>query len=278
VPLLVRIYFLTRSWFEKTLAMAWGGAWACFTGLWLGVLPRDSLHAIDEEYYSRSNRGDSARTRLPVRPDEPDYHGEEWNKSGLFDWEKEVVIEYFANYKRLLVIGAGGGREVLALLRLGYEVDGFESHPGLVTAANDLLRAEGYDSTVRLAPRDEAPSTGATYDGIVVGWAMYMLVQGSERRIALLRQLRAQTRTRGPILISFFYRAASPKVYKLAALVANVTQRVLRRQPTEVGDWLQPNYVHFFTQEEVISELSEGGFNSVHYSIEGYGHAVGTAV
>jgi hypothetical protein len=161
---------------------------------------------------------------------------------------------------------------------LGYEVDGFESHPELVRAANELLRTEGYDSVVHLVPRDEAPNTGAVYDGIIVGWGMYMLVQGRERRIALLRQLRAQVRRQGPVLISFYYRTATPRTFKLAALVANVIRRLLRQPPVEVGDWLQPEYIHFFTQDEVASELSEGGFRLVHFSTEGYGHAVGVAV
>ena len=40
-----------------------------------------------------------------------------------------------------MVVGGGGGREVLALRRLGYEVDGFECDPGLVACANELLAA-----------------------------------------------------------------------------------------------------------------------------------------
>jgi 2-polyprenyl-3-methyl-5-hydroxy-6-metoxy-1,4-benzoquinol methylase len=273
VSLVVRIYFLTRRWFERTLAMAR----ACFIGLWLGILPTGSLHVIDEEYYSRSKRGHAGRTRVSVRSGEPNYHSDEYNRRGLWDWERRVLTDYFAECKRLLVIGAGGGREVLALLQLGYHVDGFESHPDLVAVANDLLRAEGYDSVVRLAPRDEAPTTGAKYDGIIVGWGMYMLVQGRERRISLLRQLRAQTRPGCPVLVSFYYRTTTPKAYMVATHVANKIRRVLRRPPAEVGDWLQPEYVHFFTQEEVTSELSEGGFNAIHYNTTGYGHVIGLA-
>jgi 2-polyprenyl-3-methyl-5-hydroxy-6-metoxy-1,4-benzoquinol methylase len=274
VSLLVRIYLYTRRWFEKSLTMAR----ACFIGLWLGIMPVGSLHAVDEEYYSGSKRGHAGRTRIPVRPAEPNYHSGEYNRRGLWDWEKRVLTDYFAECKRLLLIGAGGGREVLALLQLEYDVDGFESHPDLVAVANDLLRSEGCDSVVRQAPRDEAPNTGAMYDGIIVGWSMYMLVQGRERRISLLRQLRAQTRPGCPVLVSFYYRTSTPKAYKVATHVANIIRRVLGRQPADVGDWLQPEYVHFFTREEVTSELSEGGFEAINYCTTGYGHAIGIAV
>jgi hypothetical protein len=263
--LLVHLYLFSQSRFAKALTIAK----ACFTGLWLGVLGREKLHAVDEEYYSRSKRDSS---------NEYNYHSKEYNRRGLWDWEERVLADYFAGCKRLLLIGAGGGREVLALQRLGYHVDGFESHPDLVLAANELLRAEGRHATVHLVPRDQSPNTVTTYDGIIVGWGAYTLVQGRRSRIALLRQLRTQTRARCPILISFYYRAGTPRVYRVAAFVANALRRVLRREPAEVGDWLVPNYVHYFAQHEIVAELAEGGFDTIHYSTTGYGHAVGMAI
>jgi hypothetical protein len=264
MPLLIRIYLSTQSWFEKALAVVR----ACFVGLWLGVLTRERLHAIDEEYYTRSKR---------KRGKEYNYHSEEYNRGGLSSWEKAVLARYFEGSRRLLVIGAGGGREVLALQQLGYHVEGFECHPDLVIAANELLQAEGYDSAVHLVPRDKCPNIGATYDGIIIGWGAYMLIQGKKRRIAFLQQLRSQTQTGCPILLSFFYRVGTPRSFKISVLVANVIRGGLRAEPAEVGDWLAPNYVHYFTQDEVTSELSEGGFSTLHYSTAGYGHAIGTA-
>jgi len=263
--LLIRLYFFSQSRFAKALAVAR----ACFTGLWLGVLARERLHAVDEEYYSRSKRDSS---------DGYNYHSKEYNRRGLWDWEHRILTDYFAGCRRLLLIGAGGGREVLALQRLGYRVDGFESHPDLVLAANELLRAEGQDATVQLAPRDRSPNTGTTYDGIILGWGAYTLVQGRRSRIALLQQLRSQTRARCPILLSFYYRLGTPWVYAIAAFVANTLRRVLGRESAEVGDWLVPNYVHYFAQHEIVAELAEGGFDTIHYSTTGYGHAVGMAV
>jgi hypothetical protein len=242
---------------------------ACFIGLWLGVLTRENLHALDKEYYTRSKRRSL---------DKENYHSREWNHGGLFAWEKSILADYFMNCRRLLVIGAGGGREILALRQLGYQVDGFESHPDLVTVANELLREQGYDSAVRLIPRDSGPRTQTTYDGIIIGWATYTLVQGRKHRIALLKQLRAQTQAQCPIVLSFFWRARTHWSYRVASFVANMIRRQLRREPTEIGDWLTPNYVHHFIQDEITSELLEGGFDTIHYSTTGYGHAVGIAV
>jgi hypothetical protein len=264
-PLLVRIFFSSQSLFERAFRVAT----ACFVGLWLGVLTRERLHAIDEEFYTRSRSG--------LRG-EPNYHDMEYNRRGLWEWEEQALTEHFAECERLILIGAGGGREVLALLRLGYRVDGFESHPALVAAANGLLREEGYDPSVGLVQRDESPNTKATYDGIIVGWGAYMLVQSRSHRIALLKQLRARTRGQCPILLSFYWRSGTSSAYKISAFVANMIRRVTHQEPANVGDWLAPNYVHFFTRDEIASELSEGGFRLVHYSTTGYGHAVGIAV
>jgi hypothetical protein len=272
VSFLTRTYFYTHNRFRKMLVVANALANACFVGLWLGLLRRERLHAIDEEYYTRSNRG--AKEAL----DAQNYYSKEYNRRGLWDWEEKAVTDYFAGCERLLVIGAGGGREVLALQQLGYHVDGFESHPGLVGVANELLREEGYEPNVQLIPRDESPNSGKTYDGVIIGWAAYMLIQGSRQRIALLQQLRAQTRLQSPILLSFFYRIGTPRVFTIAAFVANMIRRVLRRERVEVGDWLAPFYAHYFTENEITCELSQGGFRVVHYDTTAYGNAVGIAV
>jgi hypothetical protein len=266
VSSLVQSYLSLYSWFQKVLNIEQ----ACFVGLWLGILSSDSLYATVAEYYRKSGRSLEGHH---------DYHGKEYNRGGFFDWEKDAIANYFGDCKRLLVLGAGGGREVLALLRLGYQVDGFEANPNLVLAANELLREESFDPAVRLIARDEGPNTETAYDGIVVGWGMYMHIQTRKLRIAFLRQLRTQIKASCPILLSFSPRYGTPRQYYAGAIMANAIRRALRREPAaEVGDWLIPHYIHHFTQDEVVSELAEGGFDSVHYSTVDYAHAVGVAV
>jgi hypothetical protein len=261
-PFLVRVHFSAFSWFNRVLGLVM----ASYRGLWLGIFSRKELQAIDEEFHTRSKRE-------PIY----NYYSKHFNRLGLWDWEKEALDDYFAGCRRLLVIGAGGGREVLALERLGYQVDGFEPHPDLVVVANKLLQEEGHESTVNLMSRDECPNTGTTYDGIIIGWQAYSFISGRKHRIALLQQLRAQAQAQSPILLSFFYRGAHDRRYKVAALVANVLRRVLRKEPAEVGDWFEPQYIKFFTRDELNSELSEGGFSCVRYTTEAIGSAVGKA-
>lgn len=201
-----------------------------------------------------------------------------YNRSGLWTWEREMITRYFGRCRCLLIVGAGGGREVLALTRLGFEARGLECNRKLVEAANRLLAAEKLPPTVQYAPPNTCPSGGTSYDGLVVGWGAYMLIQGRAQRIALLRSMHAQAPPDAPVLISFFSRPASAKRFLIIAAVGNMLRRLLGRERLEPGDDLEPEYVHYFTQEEIATELQEGGFKLVFYDSQPYGHAVGIAV
>lgn len=240
-----------------------------FVGFWLGVLGRDALHAVDGEMYRRRSS----------------YHGEEHNTRGLFDWEREALEGHFPERGRLAVIGAGGGREVIALSRMGWPAWGFECNEALVETAGRLLRAERTESHASVAwlPRDEAPPAGEPYDGAIVGWSAYMLIAGRARRVRFLSGLRETVRDDAPVLVSFYTRPGDTPRLRGIARVAGTIRGALGREPVEVGDDLAPNYVHRFTRAEIEAELAAGGFRLVAFRPEGSGpydsgYAVGRAV
>ena len=105
---------------------------ALMTGFWLGVMGTKSLDAADELYYNSSLR----------------YNGEDHNTSGLFQWEKKLIEKYFTKSNELLLIAAGGGREVLALIDMGYKVDSYECNSQLVAAGNKLLKSRGLQQQI----------------------------------------------------------------------------------------------------------------------------------
>src|SRR5215208_7772173 len=94
VPSVVQIYFSTHSWFERAIM----AARVCFVGLWLGVLSPERLYAVTEEYYSRSGRERGFQGL-------PNYHSKEFNRSGLFNWQKDLLTRYFGDCRRVLVLG-----------------------------------------------------------------------------------------------------------------------------------------------------------------------------
>lgn len=251
-PLIVRLYSgASSAWIRAGLLLQ-----ALFEGTWLGLLRRDDLHRVDERFYDRN----------------APYHSDAHNLRGLLPWEETALAEGFAPGGRLLVLGAGGGREVLALSRRGYDVVGYECNPALVAFADGFLPRQGCGGRVHHLPRDAAPPAPAEpFDGIILGWGAYMLIPGRAHRIDLLRRLRPMVRPGGPILLSFFTRGADGPRVRISAAVANAIRAVLRRERIERGDALSPNFVHYFTSREIGAELREAGWEPKRYTAHGSG-------
>jgi hypothetical protein len=230
-----------------------------FTGVCLGLLGRPTLHAVDELTYDERRR----------------YHGDEYNLSGLFDWERSAIDRHFRGRRRLLVTGAGGGREVLALAAADLEVEvrGHECNAALVAVADGLIARRGLAgrASVQWLPRDAVPRDATPFDGAIVGWSAYMLVIGRANRVRFLAEVRDLLLGDSPLLLSFFTR--DDPATRLARVVrsANVIRRLLGRPLAELGDDLAPNFVHRFTREEIEAELRDAGFRLAEFRAQGPG-------
>lgn len=251
-PPLVGLYFAANLAWTKTAAVLQ----AVYDGVWLGVLGRESLYGIDQRFYDRNAV----------------YHGDAHNLLGLMAWEEAALSnEAFAGCRRLLVLGAGGGREVLALTRRGYEVDGYEPNPALVDYAAEFLPRQGCAATVRHLPREAVPGAGEPYDGIILGWASYMLMPGRALRMDLLRRLIPLVKPGGPVLLSFWTRPGDGARFRVSAAIANVFRVPLGRERVLIGDALQPNYVHYFVPAEIAEELRMAGWKPHRFAPAGPG-------
>jgi len=231
----------------------WATCDALHTGLWLGLLDRLDLHAVDQATYV-------ARPR---------YRSDVHNLGGLFGWEQRMLAEHFPGAGSLVVLGAGAGRELVALAARGYRVTGYECNPILVTAGKDLLTRQGFTGAqLTHLGRDLAPTGGGPYAGAIVGWCAYTLIAGRGRRVALLTGLRAALPPGAPLLVSFFSRPARQRRARLVTAVANGVRRISRHEPVERGDDLAPNFVHRFTEAELVGEFTEAGYEVVAFAGE----------
>jgi hypothetical protein len=261
---LARTYLTTRARQDRLLHLVQSVS----IGVWLGVLSPADLDAVDDAYYVGSDR----TAKSPV-----DYANADWNRRGLAPWERAAIEAHFPPGASIALLGAGGGREVLALRRLSYAVDAWECQPGFVEAANALLVAEGHEPTVHHAPRNTVPAVSKSYDAVIIGWGSYTLIRGRERRVELLRGFRSLVGDGSPLFLSFFARNPRNRQLLATARVGNAVARVLGREAVEVGDSLDPNFVHWFSQDELESELHDGGFELTYFRPTPYGHAVGRA-
>lgn len=250
---LVAVYARTSQWLWLLQEHGRGA----FDGVWMAALADDTLARIDERF------------SLAV-----DYTDDTYNRSGLSSWEQRALDTHFAGTRTIIVTSAGGGREVLALHRQGWEVQGFEPHAELARLGSRLTEVEGCGSLVHPSPRDRWPSSRGA-DAAIVGWGAYMLIAGREQRVRYLRDAAASLPVDAPILLSFFVRPPGAPRWTTTARVAALLRRGRHRLPVEVGDALEPNRVHFFTRDEVEAELEAGGFRMVDYGDDQYGWAVG---
>lgn len=224
---------------------------AVLNGLWLGTLSDAALQALDERYYER----------------EAVYRTAAWNEAGLFPWERGMIEDHFGDGGRVVVVGCGGGRQVLALLEAGFDATGYETHAALAAHAADFLAAHGHRGRARPIDRDTFPPVDC--DGAVLGWGTFSLVHGRRRRQALLAAARARLPAGGPLLLSFFARARDSRELRWTAAAANALLSVLRRPPVDLGDTLAPNLVHVFSRSELERDARDAGFELLDYGVIG---------
>ena len=211
-------------------------------GLWLGVLADASLRALDERYYAG----------------EDVYRSVRWNESGLAEWERDAVAQVAAPGTTVLVVGCGGGREVLGLLASGYDAHGLESHPDLRAFAERFLAERGHPGRVAPAERDTVPD-GPPCGTVVLGWGTYSLVHPRAARVAFLGAARRRLAPGGHVLLSCFGHEAPGRELAWTARLANGLRSLRRGPAVEVGDTLAPNRVRVLTSDEVGAEAAAAG-------------------
>jgi hypothetical protein len=224
------------------------------------VLSDEQLSRLDRTLYSTDTR----------------YLSERYNTQGLFPFEREMVQRYFTRTGPVVVLGAGAGREVLALRALGFDAHGYDCNPELVARGNQLLTAAGHGPVLHEVGRDTWPDHGPVV-GAILGWGAYTHIAPRSRRIDLLHSAHQRLAAGTPLLISFLARRGAGLRYELVTSVANPLRRIRHARQLAVGDVLIAPFAHVFTKEEAAAELTEAGFQVHHCSHAGYGHAVACA-
>jgi SAM-dependent methyltransferase len=240
----------TRQWLTNLTE----GLRAIFAGVWLGVLRPEELDALDERHHMTSP-----------------FARAEYSRRGLFAWERRC-LERFPPKGRILVVAAGGGREMLALTRIGYQVDGCECNPLLAAVANKVLAEEG--GSVHVAARDSLVAPRPPYDAVVVGWGAYALMRSRASRIRFLESVKRVVIPNAPMVMSFPVRAGRARGLRLTWALANVFRRVGAREPIELGDTLGSYAIHYFNRAELELEVRQAGYEIELYDEAEYGHAV----
>jgi SAM-dependent methyltransferase len=193
----------------------------------------------------------------------------------LFAWEERAFREFLPPPPaRILVGGAGGGREAFVLARRGYEVVAFEPAPALAQSmrhaaiAGPLESLHSYCASYRDLPIlpawEGAPSLDlrtTRLDAIILGWTSFSHILDDEARVATLA--RCGTLTAGPILISFFPRNGRLENGVRGRGIRGMLQRRARRRgPSMFAPAV--GFARLLDQEDVRGFVLRAGLCVVH--------------
>jgi SAM-dependent methyltransferase len=141
---------------------------------------------------------------------------------GLTDWESDLYLRFLKREDRILMVGCGTGRDLLALLEHGYRVDGLDAAPRSAATARERVAARGLRSEVHTGSIESFEIPGG-FDAFVFSWFCYSYIPQSASRVATLRRLRPHLAAGGRVLIS--YIPAAPGVRQLPIRLARLVAR-----------------------------------------------------
>lgn len=188
--------------------------------------------------------------------------------SGLLPSEKALYDRFVKPGDRILVVGCGTGREVIALLKLGYRVEGLDIAPRAIARARQMLAREGLSAELYTGPI-EAVALPGSFDAFVFSAFCYGYIPQADHRIGVLRKLRAHLKPGGRVLMSYLPAEQPPRALpiRLTQLAARLTRSDWR---PGLGDVVGPpgwsprvHYEHQFVDGEFEKEVRAAGLTVV---------------
>lgn len=237
---------------------------AVHEGIWLGLLRESNLQQVTADGYAKGTT----------------YGEDEHNRRGLFEWERAAVAKFFPPRSTVVIAGAGGGREALALIEQGFEVVAFDPDERLIA---ELRKRLSPAETQKLSLMTAAPNTvpaipGASFDAGIVGWGAFGHMTSQRVRAQFLGAFAALLKPGAPMLISFHLRPAHSRTDSLRYAIAKGVAAVTFGRKPEMGDRFRIEstayFLHLFTPEEAKADIEASGFSVVHFGDSPEAHAV----
>ena len=197
--------------------------------------------------------------------------GSEKFREKLFSWEEELIGRVFPKPPcRVLVGGAGGGREPFQLAAMGYDVTAFDSSVKLARSMRDRASRTGAAVEALVGRYEDTPimhrvsddgvcdlSAVPPFQATLLGWSSFSHVRTTELRSDCLQRLAAVTD--GPVAASVFLRPSSAR---RRSAFKRFFDTLGRRSE---GDAFTAHlgYYHLSSREELEAEVSAAGLEFV---------------
>ncbi len=185
--------------------------------------------------------------------------------AGLEPWEERVYLSVMRDGDRVLLVGCGGGRELLALGARGYRVTGVDQVPELIDAARRHLALRGVAANLIAAPIETA-ALPDTYDVVIFSACVYGYLPGTASRLATLARLRAHMAPDGRLVASYMERGTRSRLgLSLIRAAGRLTRSDWRAGSADtfaLGSVQQrlPFYERRLSADDVRDELARAGF------------------
>lgn len=202
--------------------------------------------------------------------------------SGLFPWERDFYAPFLRPGDRILVVGCGSGRDLIALRQMGHQVAGLDPVAECVALTRERLAARGLDATLYTG-RIETLTLPQRFDVFIFSWFCYGYIPQRRTRMDILRKAKEHLLPGGRILITYIPRDPPPRrlPVRLARLAARLTGSDWR---PEDGDLVYARhdvpFVHFehrFLPGEIETEARDAGLRVAFHDAAGDGNLVLTA-
>ncbi|MBI3638108.1 MAG: class I SAM-dependent methyltransferase [Candidatus Rokubacteria bacterium] len=185
-------------------------------------------------------------------------------------FEMEVYLRVLKRGDRILLVGFGTGRDLIALLELGYQVDGLELVPESAATARQRVEERGLTTRIVCGTVDALPLS-ATYDVVIFSYGCYSCIPEAATRIHALRICRDRLAPRGRIVVNYIPDRTRPHpvLVRTARLVAWLTRSDWRVEDGDYfvrGSWGERiQYQHHFAGAEIEAEARAAGLRVVHH-------------
>lgn len=186
---------------------------------------------------------------------------------GLYRNEESLLEKVPKKQGNFLVLGLGGGREVIPLVRMGFTVTGVDFAPSMVEQTRANLAGCGLVARLLLQEISQLNVPEDVYDIVWLSSGMYSSVPTRKRRVTMLRKIRNALVPGGYFVCMFFWdpglshsrKGLLARKFMACLLVGNIGY--------EPGDMLLHNieFIHAFSSEKSLrSEFAEAGFEVIH--------------
>ncbi len=221
------------------------------TGILSALLPPKELTRLIRDHYDDSYQDVAAR------------HPETYYNWTLESWEEDVLARHKMTSGTILVLGAGVGRESIALAQRGFLVLGLDINRESLSVASQHITAKGIRPLFAQADFLALPIGPARVDYLFMSGIMYSSIPGRRQRQVWLQSLRTCLNEHGLVVLNFLIaRDMETRTHRITHRLNRWLTTLPGANPSyQLGDTcFQNHFLHAFVDEEEIrSELRGTG-------------------